>query len=63
MFGVTIVGCFVFRAILSSLNKKLEEGELAWDSRPDATEHAAEVDIMDSPDEALRMKKGFRYLV
>lgn len=63
MFGITIVGCFVFRMVLNNLNKKLEQGEEAWVSKPDVLEHTADVEIMDSTDEALRMKKGFRYLV
>ncbi|KAI0832269.1 MFS general substrate transporter [Hypoxylon sp. FL0890] len=63
MFGITIVGCWVFRAILGNLNRKLEEGEQAWDIQPDVTERTAEMEHMDSPDEALRMQKGFRYLL
>ncbi|TKX20409.1 MFS transporter-like protein 133 [Elsinoe australis] len=63
MFGITIVGCFIFRMVLNNLNKKLEQGEEAWVSKPDVLEHTADVEIMDSTDEALRMKKGFRYLV
>ncbi|KAF2220998.1 major facilitator superfamily domain-containing protein [Elsinoe ampelina] len=63
MFGVTIVGCYAFRVVLSNLNKKLEKGEEAWDSKPDVVGHTTDVEIMDNADEALRMKKGFRYLV
>ncbi|KAI0173180.1 MFS general substrate transporter [Hypoxylon sp. FL1284] len=63
MFGLTILGCVAFRAILARLNRKLDEGERAWDARPDVTERTAELENMDSPDEALRMRKGFRYLI
>ncbi|KAI1413908.1 MFS general substrate transporter [Hypoxylon sp. FL1857] len=63
MFGITIVGCWVFRLILGNLNRKLEEGEQAWDIQPDVTAHTAELEHMDNPDEALRMQKGFRYLL
>lgn len=62
MFGVTIIGCLAFRSILSGLNQKLEEGEQAWEAQPEAS-HTAGSEIIDSPDEALRMQKGFRYLV
>ncbi|RSH89851.1 hypothetical protein EHS25_001837 [Saitozyma podzolica] len=57
MFGITIVGCFAFKMILVNLNKKLEAGEKAWESKPDM------VNKTRSSDEALAMKKGFRYLV
>ncbi|KAJ9133392.1 Tartrate transporter [Pleurostoma richardsiae] len=63
MFGITIVGCFAFRMILANLNKKLEAGEVAWETRDDVAQHTAEAEHMDNADEALRMKKGFRYLV
>ncbi|KAF4552056.1 MFS-type transporter-like protein 38 [Elsinoe fawcettii] len=63
MFGVTIVGCYAFKLILNNLNRKLEAGEEAWDSKPDVVGQTADMEIMESTDEALRMKKGFRYLV
>ncbi|KAI5208169.1 MFS general substrate transporter [Aureobasidium subglaciale] len=64
MFGLTIVGCVVMKMILVNLNKKLEAGEAAaWASRPDVAEHTAEKEFLDNPDEALRMRQGFRYLV
>ncbi|KEQ76568.1 MFS general substrate transporter [Aureobasidium namibiae CBS 147.97] len=64
MFGVTIAGCVVMKMILVNLNKKLEAGEAeAWSTRPDVAEHTAEKEYLDSPDEALRMRQGFRYLV
>ncbi|EHK20159.1 uncharacterized protein TRIVIDRAFT_58613 [Trichoderma virens Gv29-8] len=62
MFGVTIVGNFLFKMILNNLNKKLEEGEMAWEAKPDVTEKTAQAEMEDL-DEALRMRKGFRYLV
>ncbi|KAI0110657.1 MFS general substrate transporter [Hypoxylon sp. NC0597] len=63
MFGITIIGSWLFRSILGNLNKKLEEGEQAWDMQPDVAERTAEMEHLDSPDEALRMQKGFRYLL
>ncbi|KAI1134743.1 major facilitator superfamily domain-containing protein [Hypoxylon sp. FL0543] len=63
LFGITIVGCWAFRAILGNLNRKLEEGEQAWDIQPDVVARTAEMEHMESPDEALRMQKGFRYLL
>lgn len=63
MFGVTIVGTYAFRVILSNLNKKLEEGEAAWETRRDISEQTAKIEFLDNADEALRMKKGFRYLI
>ncbi|EXM23887.1 hypothetical protein FOTG_08845 [Fusarium oxysporum f. sp. vasinfectum 25433] len=64
MFGVTVVGCYIFRLVLIDLNKKLERGEAnAWETRQDVAAHTAAVEVMDSPDEALRMKRDFRYLI
>lgn len=59
MFGVTIFGCWVFRVALSRLNKKLQESEAAQlgAGRED------DGDFLESADEALRMRKGFRYLI
>lgn len=58
MFGITIFGCLAFRIVLSRLNKKLEEQQAALEAQPDM-----EAEIMAQADEALRMQKGFRYLV
>lgn len=55
MFGVTIFGCWVFRVALGRLNNKLEQGEVE--------QLDSEQDFLESADEALRMRKGFRYLV
>jgi hypothetical protein len=50
MFGATILGAFLFKIMLSRLNKELDQQE----AQPDATETA---------DERLAISKGFRYLV
>ncbi|WZH42027.1 major facilitator superfamily domain-containing protein [Fusarium acuminatum] len=64
MFGVTVAGCYIFRLVLIDLNKKLEAGEAnAWETRQDVAAHTAAVEVMDNPDEALRMKRDFRYLI
>ena len=60
MFGVTLVGIYIFRLMLISLNKKLDEGEAAWEIRRDV---AAETEGMEGSDEAVRMRSGFRYLI
>ncbi|KAF7562468.1 hypothetical protein G7046_g1665 [Stylonectria norvegica] len=63
MFGVTIMGCFLFRTMLVKLNKKLEAGETAWETRQDVAAHTVQIEVMENSDEALRMKRGFRYLI
>ena len=63
MFGITIVGCFIFRMILIGLNKKLDAGESAWETRADVVAHTAQIEVMENSDEALRMREGFRYLI
>ncbi|KAK8050264.1 hypothetical protein PG994_011994 [Apiospora phragmitis] len=60
MFGITIAGCFSFRIILGRLNRRLE---LAEQSGATTHQDAAQQEIIESEDEALRMRKGFRYLV
>jgi MFS family permease len=62
MYGITIVGFWIFRMILVNLNKKLEESETEWDAEHTNTQ-TGEVVFMESADESLRMRKGFRYLV
>lgn len=63
MFGVTIVGCYVFRLSLNRLNNKLEEDELAeWDVGEDVIKQTVAVEGT-TVEEALKMRKGFRYLV
>lgn len=51
MFGVTILGAYGFRIMLSRLNKRLEQQE----ALPGGSE--------ETEDERLRISKGFRYLV
>jgi hypothetical protein len=58
MFGIAIFGCLIFRFVLSNLNKKLEEQERALDTEPDFAK-----EVMNQPDESMRMQRGFRYLV
>lgn len=62
MFGVTILGCLGIKTVLSNLNKKLEAGEAAWEAQAEPQPQTVNKERMD-PDEALRMNKGFRYLV
>ena len=50
MFGATILGAFLFKIMLSRLNKELDHQE-------------AQPDAMETADERLRISKGFRYLV
>ncbi|ATY64672.1 Major facilitator superfamily transporter [Cordyceps militaris] len=66
MFGVTIFGAWIVRLMLISLNKQLEKSEAAADEAEAASTSggaAGAVQILNSPDEALQMRKGFRYLV
>lgn len=51
MFGATILGAFLFRMMLSRLNKELDQ----QDAQPESIE--------ETDDEKLRLSKGFRYLV
>lgn len=53
MFGVTILGCWIFRMVITRLNRKLERSELTQ----------LDGEFLESEDEALRVRKGFRYLV
>ncbi|KAF2107447.1 major facilitator superfamily domain-containing protein [Lophiotrema nucula] len=62
MFGVTIGGCLVFKYILQNLNKKLEEGELAWDVHGDVAEQTAKTEGI-TVEEGTKLQRGFRYLV
>lgn len=73
MFGVTIVGCFVFRLVLMRMNKRLDEEEGVVVSsggggsgKEQGEEEVDEkVERVDDGGErgAERMSKGFRYLV
>lgn len=62
MFGVTILGCWIFRVILQRLNKKIEEGEEAWVTSGDVAEQTAKNEGV-SVEEGIRLQRGFRYLV
>jgi len=62
MFGITIFGCFCIKTVLSNLNKKLEAEEVAWETQAAAQQQTVNRERMDG-DEALRMNKGFRYLI
>ncbi|TID21307.1 nicotinamide mononucleotide permease [Venturia nashicola] len=53
MFGVTILGCWIFRVFIMRLNRELEQSELTQ----------LEGEFLENEDEALRVRKGFRYLV
>lgn len=58
MFGATVVGALALRMMLVRMNKQLEEQEEAWETQRDVAQQ-----IRDEADEALRMQKGFRYLL
>ncbi|KAJ5681458.1 uncharacterized protein N7477_001398 [Penicillium maclennaniae] len=62
MYGFAIIGFWIFRMILVNLNKKLEKSEAEWDAGHTDAQTGATV-VMESADESLRMRKGFRYLV
>lgn len=60
-FVVGIILNFAFRQILVGLNKKLDAGEQAWAQDNDRLEATARAEGI-TVEEALEMKKGFRYL-
>lgn len=62
MFGVTIIGCYIFRVILVNLNKKIEAGEAAWEVKGDVAEQTARTEGV-SVEEGVQLWRGFRYLV
>ncbi|OXH24348.1 MFS transporter [Cryptococcus neoformans] len=62
MFGATILLNLWFRMILMRANKRLEEGERAFDEHGDTLERAAALESTTVQD-AMRMQRGFRYLV
>ncbi|KAF2708928.1 MFS general substrate transporter [Pleomassaria siparia CBS 279.74] len=62
MFGITIAGCFAFKLVLTNLNKKIEEGEAAWDVNVDVVEQTARTEGV-SVEEGIKLQRGFRYLV
>jgi hypothetical protein len=55
MFGITIVGCFVFKMVLMRMNKKLDEEE--------STNRVGAVPPATVGSDPETMKKGYRYLV
>jgi hypothetical protein len=61
-FAVTILGCYIFRVILVNLNKKIDAGEAAWETRRDVAEHTAQVEGV-TVEEGRHLNKGYRYLV
>lgn len=64
MFGLTIFGSWVFRVILANLNKQLEEREREAEALPEGTSEKDDFSGgMIRPEEALKMTKGFRYLI
>jgi MFS family permease len=62
MFGMTILGCFIFRMILIRANKRLDDGTDAWVVHGDVAEQTARTEGV-SVEEGARMMKDFRYLV
>ncbi|KAG5926078.1 hypothetical protein E4U42_003666 [Claviceps africana] len=62
MFAVTILGCWVVRLRLDALNRKLEEMETAQ-TGDECHGQASTSGPVAYGGEALRMRKGFRYLV
>jgi MFS family permease len=61
MFGITIVGCWIFRTILVGLNKEIEKEEVAWDLRDEQAPREKEEGV--TVEEGLKLQRGFRYLV
>lgn len=61
MFGVTIFGCWVLKVMLQRLNKQLEATEAGTDNA--GGEKGQNIEFHENTDEALRVRKGFRYLV
>ena len=62
MFGVTIMGCFIFRVILVRLNKRLDDGVDAWVVHGDVAEQTAATEGV-SVEEGKKMMGDFRYLI
>lgn len=64
MFGTAILCFWLFRMQLVRLNKRLDEGEeAAWNTKGDVADKTAEAEDLGNREEALRMKKGFRFLL
>lgn len=62
MFGVTAIGCYIFRVILVRLNKRLDDGVDAWVVHGDVAEQTARTEGV-SVEEGQKMMKDFRYLI
>lgn len=60
MFGVTILGCWMFRAVLKGLNEKIERGEDAWERHRDVATRTADLARLDN---ARNVPTTFRYLL
>lgn len=60
MFGLTALGCLAFRFILVRANRRLAEGQAAWETRADVAEKTAAT----AEDVRIeRLRREFRYLV
>ncbi|WWD20838.1 hypothetical protein CI109_105315 [Kwoniella shandongensis] len=62
MFGVTILLNLLFRQILVSANRRLDEGERAFNEHGDTIAQAAALESTTVQD-AKAMQKGFRFLI
>lgn len=62
MFGVTAIGCYIFKLILVHLNRRLDDGSDAWVVHGDVAEQTAKTEGL-SVEEGQKMMKNFRYLV
>lgn len=62
MFGVTILGCYIFKMVLVRLNKRLDSGQDAWVVHGDVAEQTAKTEGV-SVEEGQKLMQGFRYLV
>lgn len=65
MFGLTIVGCWLFRMMLVRLNKKLESGELqvGWEIQGHEVSEAGKTEGYDAGAGSVNMRSRFRYLI
>ncbi|KAF1832891.1 MFS general substrate transporter [Decorospora gaudefroyi] len=62
MFGVTILGCWIFRLILVRLNKRLDEGIDTWAVHGDVAEQTAVTEGV-SVEEGAKQMKDYRYIL
>ncbi|KAK3984710.1 MFS-type transporter-like protein 38 [Cladorrhinum sp. PSN332] len=65
MFGVTIIGCYIFRLMLVRLNRKIQTGQDAgWETHADVAARTAQVEgLTGVGDGTAKLKAGFRYLL